>query len=172
MQQVPGHQAVLRQSNSPSRTAIDFNGDIFVANRAFGGQSSVTKIANEVASCKDRNKNGKIDTSSDVNGDGVIQTDCNNDGQPDDIASVKATPCTNGLKQEFFGDDDECVLWTTNTNPQSGQYGRPLGLGPGINDQGPSAAWAGTYQDGKFYRIDGTTGQTKAEVQLPGACNP
>src|SRR5207253_1850973 len=135
---------VQRTSNSPSRTAIDFNGDIFVANRAFGGQSSVTHIANEISACKDRNKNGKIDTSSDTNGDGLIQTDCNANGVQDDIADVKAKPCTNGNKQEFYGPDDECILWTTNTNVP-GVLGRPLGLGPGAVDTGPSDAWAGTY---------------------------
>ncbi|PKN41135.1 MAG: hypothetical protein CVU63_12740, partial [Deltaproteobacteria bacterium HGW-Deltaproteobacteria-20] len=37
-----GHQAVQLVSNRPSRTAVDINGDVWVANRAFGGQSSVT----------------------------------------------------------------------------------------------------------------------------------
>ncbi|MFT6396921.1 MAG: streptogramin lyase [Bradymonadia bacterium] len=30
--------------DDPSRTAVDFNGDVFVANRAFGGQGSLTKV--------------------------------------------------------------------------------------------------------------------------------
>ena len=38
------------------------------------------------------------------------------DGIPDDIANVKAKPCINGKAQEFYGFDDECVLFTTNTN--------------------------------------------------------
>jgi hypothetical protein len=149
--------------NDPSRTAIDFNGDAWVSNRAFSGQSSVTKIANDLASCIDRNGNGKIDTSKDVNGDGIIQTDCNNDSQPDDLASVKAAPCTNGMAQEFFGQDDECVLFTTNTNMPM-QYGRPLSLGPGAQDFGPSDAWAGGFNNGIFFRIDGTTGLTKDDT--------
>ena len=94
----PAHQAVQRTMNSPSRTGVDWNGDLFVANRAFGGQSSVTRIANDFARCVDRNKNGKIDTSSDTNGNGSIETDCNGDGQLDDINSVKGSPCLNGLK--------------------------------------------------------------------------
>jgi streptogramin lyase len=32
---------------SPSRTAVDFNGDVWVANRAFNAQGTVTKIASE-----------------------------------------------------------------------------------------------------------------------------
>ncbi len=159
----PGAQNIQLMSNDPSRTAVDFNGDVWVANRAFGGQSSVTKIANDPSECIDRNGNGKIDTSKDTNGDGIIQTDCNGNGQPDDIADVKATPCQNGLAQEFYGLDDECVLFSTNTNVPD-KWGRPLGLGPGAHDFGPSDAWAGTYNDGHFFRIDGTTGQTKEDL--------
>jgi hypothetical protein len=154
------YQQVNLNTNDPSRTAVDFNGDVWVANRAFSGQSSATKIANDVGDCLDRNKNGKIDTSRDVNGDGIIQTDCNNDGVADDLANVKQVPCANGLAQEFYGLDDECILFTTNTNVPM-KYGRPLSLGPGANDFGPSDAWAGTFMDGNFFRIDGTTGLLK-----------
>ncbi|MSP59696.1 MAG: hypothetical protein EXR72_05020 [Myxococcales bacterium] len=165
------YQAVNLMNNMPSRTAIDFDGNMWIANRAFSGQSSATKIANDTGSCIDRNGNGKIDTSKDSNGDGLIQTDCNTDGQPDDLASVKKAPCTNGMAQEFYGLDDECVLFTTNTGSPM-QYGRPLSLGPGAQDFGPSDAWAGTYNDGKFFRIDGTTGMTKDVAVLPQQCKP
>jgi hypothetical protein len=163
----PPHQQVQTTNNAPSRTSVDFNGDLFISNRAFGGQSAVTKIANDLANCIDRNKNGKIDTSADTNGNGWIETDCNGDGQPDDIASVKAKPCSNGMKQEFFGDDDECVVWTSNTFT-SGAIGRPLGLAGG--DTNVSDAWAGSFQLGKFVRIDGNTGLGKDDVQLPQEC--
>ena len=165
-------QQVQQMTNYPSRTAVDFNGDMWIANRAFGGQSSLSKIANDPSACIDRNKNGKIETSRDVNGDGVIQVDCNGNGTPDNIADVKATPCTNGMQQEFYGEDDECILFTTNTN-ETDKWGRPLTLGPGAQDFGPSDAWAGNYQDAKFFRIDGTTGITKDEADLDNAsCMP
>ena len=124
----PAHVAVQLPSNNPSRTAIDFNGDLYVANRAFGGQSSVTRIANDNANCIDRNKSGRIDTSGDVNGDGVIQTDCNANGIIDDLDDVMGAPCGNGMRQEFFGLDDECILWTTQH-----QRAQPVGppAGPG-----------------------------------------
>ena len=164
-------QKVQLSDNDPSRTAVDFNGDVWVANRAFSGQSSVTKIANDPRDCTDRNGNGRVDTSRDVNHDGVIQTDCNGDNLPDDLDSVKGRPCGNGQPQEYFGLDDECVLFTTNFNaPQ--QYGRPLSLGPGASDFGPSDAWAGGFQDGEFFRIDGQSGQIKASAKLPGGCRP
>ena len=164
-QQQPGHQQVLTSNLSPSRTSVDFNGDLFISNRAFGGQSSVTKIANELVNCIDRNHNGKIETSSDTSGNGWIETDCNGDGQPDDINSVKGKPCNNGLKQEYYGVDDECVVWTSNTF-DSNMIGRPLGLGPGAVDSGSSDAWAGSYQSGIFVRIDGKTGLDKDDTKV------
>jgi hypothetical protein len=160
------HQAVNLVTNYPSRTAVDYNGDVWVANRAFGTQSSVSKIANSIDDCVDRNGTPGIQTSSDVNGDGVIDTDCNRNNVPDDVADVKAAPCVNGKAQEFFGLDDECILFTTNTNV-SNMWGRPLALGQGSVDFGPSDAWAGTYNDGKFFRVDGATGLTKAQTQVP-----
>ena len=51
-------------TNRPSRTAIDSRGNAFVANRAFGAQGSVTKIAGDTSYCYDRNMNGVIETST------------------------------------------------------------------------------------------------------------
>ena len=168
----PYQQIERSHINYPSRTAIDFNGDVWVSNRALyqqSAQSSVTKIANDTSECIDRNKNGRIDTSKDVNGDGIIETDCNGDGMPDDIASVKAMPCTNKMEQEFYGLDDECVLLTTNTGALDG-WGRPLALGPGALDFGPSDVWAGLFQTKQVFRIDGSTGLTKVMTTLQ--CQP
>jgi streptogramin lyase len=49
--------------NMPSRTVVDGVGDAYVANRAFGMQGTVTKIAADRRDCVDRNMNGMIDTS-------------------------------------------------------------------------------------------------------------
>ncbi len=76
------------EGNCPSRTAVDLRGNVFVANRSFGHQGTVTKIAHELEDCIDRNGNGRIDTSSDRNADGRISAD------------------------EFLGQEDECLLWT------------------------------------------------------------
>jgi streptogramin lyase len=48
----------------PSRVAVDGRGDVYVANRGFGMQGTVTKIAADVRDCVDRNGNGRIDTSN------------------------------------------------------------------------------------------------------------
>jgi hypothetical protein len=95
-----------------------------------------------MSDCRDRNGNGKIDTSRDLDGNGIITTDCNHNNIPDDLLDVTSTvpspnpnnvgPCVAGEMQEFFGLDDECVLFTTNTGAPGGT-GRPLTLGPGSN---------------------------------------
>lgn len=173
-------------NNRPSRTAVDFNGDVWVANRAHDPltnnpapthfQASVSKIANKNNSitdtdCIDRNKNGVIDTSFDANGDGIINTDCNGDGFPDDGKTV----CSTGVAKEFWGLDDECILFTTDIGPDdatcgglasTGCKGRPLALGQGSTDFAPSDAWAGLYENGTFYRVDGTSGYVKQTVQI------
>lgn len=47
----------------PSRVAVDYHGDVWVANRAFGAQGSVTKIAGDISRCVDRDGDG-LQTSS------------------------------------------------------------------------------------------------------------
>jgi choice-of-anchor A domain-containing protein len=117
--------------NSPSRTAVDGNGNAFVANRSVcsGNSASVTKFAVDLSQCVDRNGNGTIDTSRDLNNDGLI----------------------NMSSSEFFGQNDECILWTKN-------YAAP-------NDWGRSAAvdadqnlWVAGYHTSKLYKLNGTTG--------------
>ncbi len=189
--------AIQLKNNRPSRTTVDLNGDTWVSNRAFcrdqasasegadpandkcnggalDGQSSVTKIANAIENCVERNGKAGIQTSSDIDGDGIITTDCNDDGIPDDIATVAATPCKPGHVQEFYGLDDECILFTTNTGgvggiPDLGGWGRALALQPKIEAAPTDAsdAWAGRYHDGAFLRIDGTTGQILQVVTSP-----
>ena len=160
----PRHQAVQLGNAIAGRTAVDQRGDLFVANNALIGQSSVTRIANDPADCIDRNHDGTINTSRDTSGNGWIETDCNGDGQLDDVASVKATPCKNGLPQEFYSFDDECLLWTTNTF-SGGSRAHAIDLTQG---GGPLAdVWVGTIDGGELLRLDGRTGLTTGEAQLP-----
>jgi len=153
------HQAVQTSDGSPTTVAVDHNGDVWVMNRAFVGQPSVTKIAFDPRDCAERNGRAGIQTSSDANDDGVIDTDCDRNGVPDDLN----TTCTGGRVKEFYGDDDECVLFTTNVGePQ--RVGRGLTLTPTGN---PSDAWASTYNDGRLFRIDGASGVIATQVSLP-----
>jgi hypothetical protein len=156
--------------NAPSRTAVDYNFDVWVANRAFSGQPSATKIANETSDCVDRNNNKVIDTSADHNKDGKIEIDCNGDGVPDS-ASTTCSGTYAGQKPEFLGDDDECVLHTINYGDKN-DYGRSVCLDAGI-DIGASNAWVGTFNHksgstyaNRFYKIDGKTGQLSGPYNL------
>ena len=131
--------------NNPSRTAVDFNGDVWVANRAHstgGQQGTVTKIAN--SACVDINKNGKIDTSKDVTGDGKID---------------KTNP------QEFLGEADECILFTVNVgNP--GGIPRAVALDKGGPDIRQGNAWIGLFNDKKLVKLDSQTGAKTVELSV------
>ncbi|MFW5920456.1 MAG: hypothetical protein ACOCUS_01350, partial [Polyangiales bacterium] len=63
------------------------------------GQGTVTKIAGREEDCVDRNGNGKIDTSKDMDGDGVIERD---------------------VEGEYLGQEDECILWTVDVGADNG----------------------------------------------------
>jgi len=159
--------------HTPSRTAVDFNMDVWVANRCLdGGQPSVTKIAADPLDCLDRNNNGKIDTSGDRDGDGKINVDCDANGKPDD-AGTKCSGSLAGQQPEFLGYDDECVLFTVNYG-DSDDIARSVCLDSGKSIVGASNAWVGTYNrpengrgGNKYYKINGYTGKIEADVTLP-----
>ena len=58
--------------NCPGRITTDANGDVWIVNRAFGTQGSLSKFSGNVAHCIDRNGDGVIQTSKDKNNDGLI----------------------------------------------------------------------------------------------------
>ena len=161
--------------NYPSRTAVDVHFDVWVANRAFsGGTPSVTKIANRLEDCIDRDADGVIDTSADHDGDGRIDVDCDANGVPDDAT----TACLDGLQPEFLGLDDECVLMTV-------VYGSPDAIGRSVcvdgGDQGPDGVplgagnpWVCTNNlpANVCHKIDGETGRIEATVDLPEGILP
>lgn len=122
--------------NCPSRTAIDYNGDAFVANRAFGGQATVTKYGNESMGCIDRDGNGVIDTSADVDGDGRIAVD-----DPG----------------EFLGEDDECILWTKPVG-EPGEIARALAIDAGGPDGENGNVWVGLFNGRRVVALSGDTG--------------
>ncbi len=126
--------------NEPSRTAVDFNGDVWVANRASGKQGTVTKIAHR--DCPDLNGNSEKDTSHDANGDGHI-----------DLSDPA----------EFLGEADECILFTVNVGGVGG-IPRAVALDAGGIEGGPGRAWVGCYGEDKFYQLDAEDGHVLAEV--------
>lgn len=117
---------IATPGNCPSRTAVDQNGQAYVANRAFSGQGTVTKFGDfgsdeeMLSNCDDRNNDGVIRTSHDADGNGEID--------PND-------------PEEFIGTEDECILWTANVG---GTHGVPRSLAVGLNRDGaPGWVWVG-----------------------------
>lgn len=136
-------------SYHPSRTALDIYGDMWVANRGIGKQGSVTKIANDPASCIDRNGNGTIETSRDINGDGQISINAA-DGE-----MIIPTDWADPTKY------DECVLFTQPVGavPGSGQVGgRALAVAAGLEGTA-GEVWVGIHFEQRMYKLSATNGQ-------------
>ena len=127
--------------NCPSRTAVDLRGDVWVANRAFEGQGSVTKIL--AAGCPDKDGDGVIRTSHDADGNGMIN-----------LADA----------EEFPGVDDECVALTV---PIGKRNAKPRGLA--VDPFFPpdhGSVWVGAYDDKEMHRVHGTTGEILVSLPL------
>ena len=142
------------QVYDPSRTAIDINSDIWVANFASHPNQyfSATKIAGNPYNCVDRNGNGKIDTSFDDPATpggtyGVIDpTEYANPPNPNNILGY-----------------DECVLFTQelgNINP-NGAFGEgAIAISRGF-EGAAGDVWVSTWIDRKVFRLDPNNGVPK-----------
>jgi hypothetical protein len=133
-----------RLGNWPSRTAIDFRGNAYVANRAFGQQGSVTKFANALADCVDRNQSGTIETSTDANNDGVI-----------DLTSP----------MEFFGEADECILYTVLAG-NNRALPRGIAVDGGDRDNPDGNVWVALFNRRTAIQLSGKTGALRRTVEL------
>lgn len=127
----------------PSRTAVDGNGDVWVLNRAFNRQGSVTKIAH--VACPDANGDGTITTSRDVDGSGAIDLD-----DP----------------TEFPGDADECLLFTVPVG-EVNDVPRAIALDAGGIEGVEGAAWVGLYHPGTMVKLRNADGAVLLEAALP-----
>jgi hypothetical protein len=140
------------QAHSPSRTAVDIYGDVWVANRApdldFG---SVTKIAGALIDCIDRDGDGQIRTSRDLNDDGVIST------HPADGEFIVPTDFNDPLQY------DECILFTTQvgTVPNRGVKGRAIAISRGFEGSAGDV-WVGLSHERKVIKLSAKTGQQVA----------
>lgn len=126
---------------APSRTAVDLDGNVFVANRNFtsGGRPSVMKILN--TGYIDRNGNGVMDTCIDANNNGVIDAaeqlfhlDTNANGLLD-TAELR----------------DERIAWITHVGAAGG-WGRSLAI------DANGDVWLGVFNERAYYKISGSTG--------------
>ncbi len=125
---------------APSRTATDLNGNCYVANRHFDGRpADVIKVfANDWI---DRNQNGVMDTSQDLNGDGAISpsemlpmTDLNGNGRIDDNEIV-----------------DERIAWAASV-------GTPGGVGRSCAIDLEGNIWLGLFYTQEYYKLSGEDG--------------
>ena len=150
----------------PSRTAIDINGDMWVANFASHANEyfSVTKVAGNPFNCVDRNGNGKIDTSFD---------------DPSDVANYGVITPNEYLNPSDPNNPllyDECVLFTQelgNINP-TGLFGEGSISIAAAPEGGPGDVWVGTWIEfqlfggGRMWRLDPFTGVPKT---IPAGTN-
>ena len=135
----PNHSAFA--GPAPSRTAVDANGNVFIANRHFDGRPvSVLKILLEGG--VDRNGNGVIDTSSDANNDCVIQ--------PSEMIPLVDTNGNGILDDAELA--DERVAFVEQIAGTTGQLGRSLCIAPSGN------IWAGTFSGNSYYELSPVDG--------------
>jgi streptogramin lyase len=133
------------RESQPSRTAIDQRLDAYVANRAFGGVASVTKIAGSLERCVDRDADGVIETSEDLDGDGRISTD--------------------PTLGELVGPEDECVLWTVAVGGNDA-VARALAIGLTSGEGEPGLVWVGLYNEQVALALSADRGVQIASVPL------
>lgn len=133
---------------APSRTGVDIEGNVYVANRHFDGKTvSVVKILAEGGI--DRNGNGTIETSTDTNASGTIQAsevlpvnDTNANGRFD----CNAVSCES---------TDERVAWVA-------YVGGPGGLGRSLCVGNDGNIWVGLYNHRQYYKISAADGSPLA----------
>ncbi|GAB4202019.1 MAG: hypothetical protein OHK0013_14710 [Sandaracinaceae bacterium] len=132
--------------NLPSRTALDQRLDAYVANRAFDGQASVTKIAGDRARCIDRDLDGVIETSEDLDGDGTISL----------VPELG----------EHVGPADECLLWTQPVG-STNAIARALAIGLVGPDGEPGDVWVGLFNERRVLVLSREDGHEVASVPVP-----
>ncbi len=122
--------------NYPGRVAVDTNGDVWIVNRAYGAgsQGTLSKFSGNLAHCIDRNNNGKIETSSDVNGDHIV----------DPYKNPNLVPAN---QVEYYGQDDECILTTI-------KIGSPGHVPRAIAVDKRGKIWVGTWSGRTVYRFN------------------
>ncbi len=91
-----------------SRVAVDYHGDLWVANRAFFGQGSVTKIAGDLSRCVDRDADGLQTSSGPTDVLPIGEDDCVlftvPVGDPGDVPRALAIDGSLGLDGSSGGD--------------------------------------------------------------------
>lgn len=124
--------------DDPTRVAVDYRGDVFVTNRAFGAQGTLTKIASDLGACIDRNGSTTIETST----------------GPSDVPAAADDECI--LFSVPVGGIDgvpRAIAIDGSFEPGGGGGGDP---------------WVGLYGDEAVAHVDGETGATIETIPIPG----
>jgi hypothetical protein len=128
---------------APSRTTVDTDGNVFVLNRQFDNGKKAVLIKILATGGIDRNNNGVIDTSSDLNNNGSVTG-----------AEVLPLVDTNGNGVIDPGEiQDERIAWAVEVGAANG-IGRAACIGTDGN------VWVGLYSQRAFYKVNGSTGAT------------
>jgi streptogramin lyase len=155
--------------SNPSRTSVDLNGDVWVACRGDGG---VAKILRHESECQDKNGNGVIDTSKDLDESGTISaTELLPDGQDE---CVKFVVYPGGSCQRAAGVDSENHAWVGDwdsgtlrrLHPDDGHVVQSIG-GIGYNPYGlvidaNNIIWLAGRGGSRLVRVDPADGSVKA----------
>ena len=125
---------------APSRTAVDSDGNVYVANRHFDGKpADVFKILAD--DYIDRNSNGVMDSSSDTSLNGEIE--------PGEMIQMTDTNGNDIIDPSEI--TDERVAWVSRVGT-SGCVGRSLAID--LNGD----IWLGCYNERAYYKLNGATG--------------
>lgn len=100
--------------SDPSRTTVDKNGDGWIACR---GDGRIVKIRNVIEKCPDKNNDGVISTSTDLDNDGTIQP--NEMVQDDECVLFKVQPEGSGGYARALGSDAQGYAWAGFWNPST-----------------------------------------------------
>ncbi len=136
---------------APSRTAVDLDGNCYVANRHFDNRPvDLLKIL--VDGYVDRNGNGVMDTCVDTDNSGTIE--------PGEMF-----PMADGNGNGVIDDNeiaDERVAWVT-------QVGDPGGVGRSVAIDAAGDIWVGLYNFQAYYKVSGADGSIMAgPIPVPG----
>jgi hypothetical protein len=137
---------------APSRTAVDASGNAYVLDRWFGGYPTLFKILNNTFI--DRNGDGVLQTSSDLNANGRIElnemlplVDTNHNGviDPGEI-------------------QDERIVWVRRVPDGTYNNGatRVDGIGRALCIGTDGNLWVGLYNSREYYKVSATDGHTIA----------